>query len=125
MSAIHEDPFYTNQLNLYYGTSSQSVKQLTDYEQELWEAFVDIYREKTGDTINGNSVSTPAIKEAFLQFAQRYAVLHFGIDVLKSTNTLPGADPAYARIMTYLNAFYGHYTPTEKTHVWNAFLASQ
>jgi len=122
---IHEDPFYTDQLNLYYGTSSKSVDQLTDYEQALWDAFVKIYAEKTGGNITTQSTSTPAIKEAFLKFAQRYAVLHLEIDILKSTNGLPENDPAYSSLMTYFNAFYGHYTSVEKTHLWNAFLASQ
>jgi len=119
------DSYYTKQLQFYYGGSPSSLLELSEYEEALWNTFTNVYHEETGENISTLSMSTDSTKQAFLAFLQRYNLRHVPLDVLKSTNELPETGDNLDFFVNYLNSFYGQYTETEKTNIWNQFLANE
>jgi len=119
---IEDDPFYTEKLRFYQGGGARSFTELPEYQEALWDKFAQVYEEETGAPLDMSLDSTDEIKEGFLNFLQRYTLLHITLETLQSENELPPSGGEFDFYLNYLNAFYGPYTTVEKTDLWNRFL---
>jgi len=125
MTSIGTDPFYIDKLNFYYGGTHTDLENLPEYQAALWDTFSKVYEQQTGSALTLSSASTDEVKESFERFIQHYALLHISLETLQSDNELPIPGTGMDFYLNYLNSFYGQYTETERTNLWNAFLHSK